>query len=208
MKIKARVRLVSVIAAAAVVMSGCQTTGGVSEEAAGAGIGALVGCGIGAAITGTARGCAGGAAIGGLLGFGVVKLSQYEARQVRSAKADQRLYGLTQSTDSTQVKIRKGKSTPKTVKAGDSVKIVTDYSLVLPRGETSTTVKESWALKKDGKVVMNMEPQRNSRESGGWAANAEIPIPSSAAAGTYVVVHRVEAGKSYDETESTFVVRS
>jgi hypothetical protein len=180
----------------------------VSEEVTGAGIGALVGCGIGAAITGTARGCAGGAAIGGLLGFGVVKLSQYQARQVRSQKADQRMYGLTQPVDSTQVKIRKGKSAPKTVKAGDTVKLATDYSLMLPKGETTTTVKESWTLKKDGKIMANMEPQRNKREAGGWAADAEVPLPANAPPGTYVVVHRVEAGKSYDETESTFVVRS
>lgn len=208
MKSKVGLRLAAVIAAAGVVLSGCQTTGGVSEEVTGAGIGALVGCGIGAAITGTARGCAGGAAIGGLLGFGVVKLNQYQARQVRSEKADQRLYGLTQSVDSTQVKIRKGKSAPKTVKAGDTVKLATDYSLMLPKGESATTVKESWALKKDGKPVVSMEPQRNKREAGGWAADAEVTIPANVAPGTYVVVHRVEAGKSYDEAESTFVVRS
>lgn len=194
--------------ASGVVLSGCQTTGGVSEEVAGAGIGVLVGCGIGAAITGTARGCAGGAAIGGLLGYSVVKLNQYQARQVRSEKADQRMYGLTQSVDSTQVKIRKGKSAPKTVKAGDTVKLATDYSLMLPKGEASTTVKESWALKKDGKLMTPFEPQRNKREAGGWAAEAEVTIPPNVAPGTYVVVHRVEAGKSYDETESTFVVRS
>jgi hypothetical protein len=202
---------IAVVAAgmsAMVVFSGCQTTGETNEQVVGAGVGAALGCGVGLLVGGRAENCLAGAAAGGLLGWGVVKLNQYEARQVRSASADRRVYGLTQQVDSTQVKIRKGTSTPKRVRPGQDVDIATDYSVMLPPGDQSANVKESWVLKKDGKVLANLPPQTNRRTAGGWAASAVIPIPSDAAPGTYVVEHKVSAGSSYDSDESTFTVRS
>jgi hypothetical protein len=191
-----------------IVLSGCQTTGEANEQAMGAGVGAALGCGVGLLIGGRAENCLAGAAAGGLLGWGVVKLNQYQAHQVRSASADQRVYGLTQAVNSPQVKIRKGTSAPRRVRPGQSVDISTDYSLMLPPGDRSAKVKESWVLMKDGKVLANLPPQTNRRTAGGWAASAEIPIPGDAAPGTYVVEHKVSAGSSYDEDESTFTVRS
>lgn len=201
-------RLAAVATAAGIVLSGCQTTGGTRAQATGAGVGAALGCGVGLLVGGRAEHCLAGAAAGGLLGWGVVKLSQYQAQQVRTTASDQRVYGLTRPVDSTQVKIRNGTSTPNRVKAGQDVKIAMDYSLMLPPDQSTTPVKESWVLKKDGKVLANLPPQTNQRSAGGWAASAAIPIPRDAKPGTYVIEHRVKAGSSYDEDESTFVVRS
>ena len=176
----------------------------------GAGWGAVVGgaggCIIGLAFGG-ASGCAKGAIAGGVVGavtgWGAVK---YQAEQVRTAKADQRMYPLIKPVDSAQVKIRKGTSTPHRVKPGKTVKLSTDYSVTLPQNMQSTAVKESWVLKKDGEVLADLPSQDSQRSSGGWAADATIPIPRDAVPGTYVIDHKVQAGASYDTDESTFVV--
>jgi hypothetical protein len=195
--------------AASLVASGCATTGSEGEQQAlGAGLGAALGCGVGALITRDAKGCAAGAAIGGVVGFTVVKLNQYQAKQVRSATAEERLYGLTKPVDSAQVKIRKGVSTPKAVRAGQAVVITTDYSVLLPKADPEVAVAESWSLKKDGKVLYSLPAQQNERTPGGWAATATIDVPANAPPGTYVVEHKVQAGSSYDTDESTFVVKS
>jgi hypothetical protein len=205
-------RMTSVLAvavAAGLVVSGCATMDSEGQQQAlGAGLGAAVGCGIGALITRDARGCAAGAAIGGVVGFTVVKINQYQAKQVRSETADQRVYGLTKPADSAQVKIRKGVSTPRTVKAGQEVVISTDYSVRLPQSESSVSVSETWLLKKDGKVLYSLPAQQNERTPGGWLATAAIPVPADAPPGTYVVEHKVKAGSSYDTDKSTFIVKS
>lgn len=202
-------RLVVVgLLSSAVALSGCQSTGGTQDQVAGAGIGALVGAGVGALVTGNARGAAAGAAIGGLMGLAVVSINQYQARQVRSSSADTRIYGLSQPVSSPQVKIRQGSSSPKTVRAGQSIDINTDYSVLLPSGRASTNVTETWVLKKDGQQVAKLPAKSSTRSAGGWAAQAEITVPSGIEPGTYVIEHRVKSGSSYDTDESTFVVRA
>ncbi|MBK1708251.1 MULTISPECIES: glycine zipper domain-containing protein [Marichromatium] len=207
MKTPYRKGLTAAALAATVAVSGCQTTGDTQDQAAGAGIGALVGAGIGALVTGDARGAAAGAAIGGALGWSVVALNQYQSRQVRSSAADSRVYGLSKPVERTQVKIRRGSNSPRTVGRGQSVDLVTDYSVMLPPSVSRTSVTESWTLKKDGRSVARLPAKTSTRSAGGWAAQAEITIPSDVPPGTYVIEHRVKAGSSYDTDESTFVVR-
>ncbi|WP_232424190.1 glycine zipper domain-containing protein [Imhoffiella purpurea] len=203
-----RVGLAVALVAVTVISSGCSSTGSVQDQAIGTTIGAALGCGVGALITRDARGCAAGAAVGAVVGFGSVVISQYNARQVRSASKDARVYGLSTAPSSPQVKIRKGKSSPRTVRHGDPVNISTDYSLALPKGVSKARVTESWVLKKDGKNVAKLPSKSASRAAGGWVADAEISIPSDVPTGTYLIEHRVQVGSSYDVDESTFVVRS
>jgi len=194
-------------------LGGCATQQGKDQAmgaAGGAVGGAALGCLTGWLATGRAGGCATGAAIGGAVGavagWGAVKISQYQAEQVRSAQADQRMYGLTKPVDSIQVKIRKGSSMPATVAPGETVKLTTDYSVMLPPDVPSTSVTEHWALMKDGKVLADLPAASVQRASGGWAADGSIPLPKNAPTGTYVVEHKVQAGNSYDTDESTFLV--
>ncbi len=193
-------------------LAGCATQQG-NDQLMGAGAGAVGGAALGCLIgyaAGGGSGCATGAAIGGaagaVAGWGAVKYSQYQASQVRTAQEDQRLYGLAKSVDTAQVKINKGTSKPSPVKPGDSVKLFTDYSVQLPANTKTTPVSESWTLKKDGKVLADLPPQNSQRSSGGWNADATVPIPKNASAGTYVIEHKVQAGNSYDTDESTFIV--
>lgn len=194
-------------------IGGCATQQGNDQlMGAGAGMvgGAALGCLTGFLAGGDAGGCAKGAAIGAAVGavtgWGAVKVSQYQATQVRTVQEDQQIYGLTKSVNSTQVKINKGTSNPKAVRPGDSVQLFTDYSVQLPANMASTPVSESWVLKKDGNVLAELPPQNNQRTAGGWNADATIPIPTNAELGTYVIEHKVLAGSSYDTDESTFVV--
>ncbi len=196
----------------AIALSGCATQQG-TDQLKGAGFGALggaaLGCVTGAIFSG-ASGCATGAAVGAVtgaaVGWGAVKISQYQAEQVRSAQADQQVYGLTKAVDSTQVKIRKGTSVPGTVKPGSTVQVTTDYSVMLPKNIPSATVMESWTLKKDNQVLASLPQPSVQRVAGGWSADASIPIPDNADPGTYVIEHRVQAGTSYDTDDSVFVV--
>lgn len=206
-------RLLALTLCPALMISGCATQQG-TDQLTGAGVGlaggAALGCLTGFLVSRDSGGCATGAAIGAVtgavVGWGAVKISQYQATQVRSAQEDQQIYGLTKSISTTQVKINKGTSTPNMVKPGESVKLFTDYSVQLPADMSSTQVAESWILKKDGKVLADLPPQNNQRTSGGWNADATIPIPTNAELGTYVIEHKVLAGNSYDTDESTFVV--
>ncbi|HTO99843.1 MAG TPA: hypothetical protein VMJ64_00610 [Anaerolineales bacterium] len=201
------------VALCATFFTGCATQQGNDQlKGAGAGLlgGAALGCLTGFIASGHASGCATGAAIGAatgaVVGWGAVRLSQYQAEQVRSAQDDQRLYGLSKPVDSTQVKIRKGTATPNTVRPGETVRVATDYSVILPQNMQSAPVSEGWTLKKDGKVLADLPQQNNQRTSGGWSADASIPIPTNAQPGTYVIEHKVQAGTSYDTDDSFFIV--
>lgn len=195
-----------------VLLSACATQQG-NDQMMGAGIGALGGAALGCAVGfaaggggGCAKGAAIGAAAGAVAGWGTVKYNQYQAEQVRTAQEDQRLYGLTKSVSTTQVKINKGSSQPRKVRPGDSVQLMTDYSVQLPRGMDAALVSQSWTLKKDGKVLAALPEQTFQRTAGGWNADASVPIPGNAGPGTYVVEHKIQSGNSYDTDESTFLV--
>jgi hypothetical protein len=198
---------ISAFALCVSMVSGCATMEE-NQQAMGAAGGAAVGCIAGLLIGGHGADCAKGAVIGGALGWGAVKVSQYQEKKVRSANEDRRVYGLTQPANDTVVKIRRGTVTPETVKPGQKLKLVTDYSLLLPKGVSSTQVAESWVITKDGKPLTEPEKQLVQRDAGGYAVGATIDIPASAAPGTYVIETKVEAGTSYDVDQSVFVVES
>jgi hypothetical protein len=201
-------KIMGVVAvAAAVAVSVCETTGGARDSVAGAGIGAALGCGIGALVKGS-RGCAVGAAVGAAAGLAYVAINHYQAKQVRTSTADRRVYGVTTQVSSTQVKIRSGSNSPTRVRPGQPVNIITDYSVLLPPGKSSTVVSESWVLKQDGKTVTSLPTKTETRDEGGWKSQAEITIPQGTPPGTYVIEHKVKAGSSYDTDTSSFVVRA
>lgn len=208
---KHKLKFIAAICSGALI-SGCATQQG-TDQMKGAGLGmvggATLGCLIGLA-AGGGKGCAMGAAIGAaagtVAGWGAVKINQYQAEQVRTVQDDQRMYPLIKPVNSAQVKIRKGTSTPNRVRPGEMVKVTTDYSVTLPPSMQSTAVTEHWVLKKDGEVLADLPQQDSQRTSGGWAADATIPIPTNAVPGTYVIDHKVQAGTSNDTDESTFVV--
>ncbi len=188
-------------------LSGCATTPGQQQQAWGAGLGALTGGGLAALAGGNRQAIAAGALAGGLIGWGAVKLSQYQATQTMTA-TQMEASGLARSVTTTTVNIRNGTATPGMVRPGNQVKLVTDYLVNAPAGTSSVQIAETWSLKKDGQPLAILPAVNQARGPGGYAAEATIPIPQNAAPGTYVVEHKVQAGPSYDVDESVFVVSS
>ncbi len=186
-------------------LSGCATTPGQQQQAWGAGLGALTGGGLAALAGGNRQAITAGALAGGLIGWGAVKLSQYQATQTMTA-TQMEANGLARSGTSTTVNIQNGTATPGMVGPGNQVKVVTDYLVNAPAGISSVPIAETWSLKKDGQPLATLPAANQVRVPGGYAAEAYIPIPQTAEPGTYVVEHKVQAGTSYDVDESVFVV--
>lgn len=188
-------------------LSGCVTTPGQQQQAMGAGLGALTGAGLAALAGGNRQAITAGALAGGFIGWGAVKLSQYQATQTMTA-TQMEANGLARSVTTTTVNIQNGTATPGMVRPGNQVKVVTDYLVNAPAGISSVQIAETWSLKKDGQPLATLPAANQVRAPGGYAAEAYIPIPQNADPGTYVVEHKVQAGTSYDIDESVFVVSS
>lgn len=185
---------------------GCATNNA-GRELTGAGIGAAMAAGIAALAGGDTKTIIASAAGGAVAGWSIAKLTNYQSNKTRTVEKDNEVFGLTEPAATTLVKIRRGSSSPETVKPGDFVNIVTDYSIIAPESVESIDVEESWQLKKDGKELAALDPQFNKRSVGGWATKAQILIPPEAENGTYVIEHKIQAGTSYDVDQSVFVVQ-
>jgi len=175
-----------------------QILGGILGAAGGAAVGALAGRGDPGAIVAGAVG-------GAVVGWGAVKLTQYHAERVRPAGQEAKALGYSGS-QGTVVKIRGASTTPGHLKPGQAVILNMDYTVLAPADTASVPVRETWELWKDNQVLTKLPPQDEEREPGGWAARASIDLPAGAEPGTYIVKNRVEAGSSYDERETHFVI--
>ncbi|MGR9100097.1 MAG: hypothetical protein ACU826_05985, partial [Gammaproteobacteria bacterium] len=142
--------------------TGCATTEQ-NQQLSGAAVGAVAGGLLTGLLTGNVGYGIAGAAAGAAMGWGAVKLAQYNSRQVRTPAQDQQLYGFTPSANSVLVKLNKGSASPDTVSPGQQVNIYSDYSLSLPPSQSGENVTETWILKKDGKTIFESPPQVTTR---------------------------------------------
>ena len=186
-----------------VLLTGCATW----EQSAGL---AALGC---AAAGGLAGGLTGSAAIGGatFAGCGAIAaigIYSYHTSQTRTAQQDQQLYGYTAPVNSTEVKIRNAMASPERVKAGDTVKLTLDYSVMAPKGTQNVNVDESMVLKHDGKVLQTLSERPINRPLGGSSSEVDFTVPAKMPSGTYVIEQKVTAGTSYDVRPAVFVVGS
>jgi hypothetical protein len=137
---------------------------------------------------------------------------QYRDTQTRTANIDRQVYAKQDPTfyrgANTAVKIRNSSSSPESVRAGDKLKVVTDYSVVAPQDTREVTVKESLVLKKNGNIVGTLAERSIQRGVAGWISEVDFPVSAKLPPGTYVIEHRVQAGTSYDSDSSIFVVRT
>lgn len=184
----------------ALITLGCQTAG------QSAGLGAVLGAGAGAVI-GHQSGHAGegaliGAAIGGLAGWGIHKV---KARRMANAQqtAQQQNYdpasGLKLSlTDGTKV-------APVNVKPGGNTTAVLEYA-ALGTGPNGVPVRETFQLKKDGKVVKELYDATSTRTDGTWQSPIEFTLPSQAPTGQYMVAQSVSANGQSAQRDVTFTV--
>jgi hypothetical protein len=119
---------------------------------------------------------------------------------------DTQAIGNTENTSQAVVTIRRAICKPEEVRPSETVTVEMEYSVTAPHDSPPVYVEESWVLEKDDKVLTKFPPKRMLRSVGKWLVDAKIPIPQGAEPGAYFVVHRVQAGKIYDESGSFFFV--
>lgn len=182
-------------------LSGCATM----EQSAGL---AALGCAGVGALTGVLTSSAGiGAGAGaGCIALAGVALYNYHSSQTRTVQQDQQLYGYTAPVNSTEVKIRNATAYPEMVRAGDTLKIGMDYSVMAPNGTQNVDVQETMVLKHDGKVLKTLSERPVARQLGGGSSEVDFKIPDKMPPGTYVIEQKVQAGTSYDIRPTVFVV--
>ena len=177
-----------------------QGLGAVVGAAAGAATGALAG-------KGDTKAILAGATAGAVVGWAAVKLVQYHAEKTASAQQEAQALGYKPS-DGTVLRIQGSEATPEQIAPGQTVALKTEYSVLAPSEKTTVPVKERIELWKDNKRLQDLSTQVVPREPGRWSAEAELPMPKNAPAGTYVVKTRVEGQGSYDERETHFVLKT
>lgn len=149
---------------------------------------------------------AGAGAGAGCLALAALGIYNYHSSQTRTVTQDQELYGYTAPVNSTEVKIRNATASPETVKAGDTLKIGMDYSVMAPKGTPNVNVQETMVLKRDGKVLETLSERPVARSLGGGSSEVDFKIPAKMPPGTYVIEQKVQAGTSYDVRPAVFVV--
>lgn len=195
-----KIKLVTVICAS-VTFAGCATMG--ESMALGA-----VGCAGVGALTGVLTGSA---AIGAGAGAGCMTLAglaiySYHTSQTRTAEQDQKLYGYSTPVSGTEIKIRSADASPKTAKAGQTVKLVLDYSVIAPQNTSQVAVQEKMVLKKDGKVLKDLSDRSVQRPLGGSGSQVDFSVPEKMPAGTYVIENTVKTGNSYDTRDTVLII--
>lgn len=105
-----------------------------------------------------------------------------------------------------EIHLKTSIASPEVVNPGDTVNIRSGYSLNVPGVGRTVDVRESYALKKNGDVLITSEPVIRLHSTGEYSIDAAIPIPPNAAPGTYVVETKVKADTAFDKREVTFVV--
>lgn len=184
-------------------MTGCASNGGLNPIVAGA---ACTAIGVAVGVTTGKAGWGAGAA-GGCLAI-AWSISHYLSTQIRTVKEDQKLYGygLDAPVTSVTVKIRNANATPNTIKMGEEITAITEYSVMVPKEGQKAEVTETSILKKDGTVLFSADPKTEMRAAGGWNMEIAIPMPRDAEPGTYIIEQRIKAGTSNDVRELPFVV--
>lgn len=195
-----KIKIISIVCTS-VLLTGCATT----EQSMG--LGALGCAGVGV-LTGVLTGSSGiGAGAGaGCMALATVAILSYHSSQTRTASQDQQLYGYTTPVNGTEVKIRDAIASPKTVKAGDTVKLGLDYSVIAANGTQDVNVEEIMVLKKDGKELKPLSARTIKRPLGGSGSEVDFAVPSKMPPGTYVIENKVKTGTSYDVRDAVLII--
>lgn len=190
----------------AIVCTGALLTGCATMEQSMA-LGAI-GCAGAGILTGALTGSAGlGAGAGaGCMALTGMAIYGYHSSQTRTAAQDQQLYGYTTPVNGTEVKIRDAIASPKSVKAGDTVKLGLDYSVIAPNGTQDVNVEEIMVLKKDGKVLKPLSERTVKRPLGGSGSEVDFSVPTKMPPGTYVIENKVKIGTSYDVRDAVLII--
>lgn len=140
---------------------------------------------------------------GGLLGGGVGRYADEEARAYAQAARD---YGYT-AAQGTLLILDSVRANPAIVAPGDPVNVNAEYGVLLPEPGKVLTVVETREFLKDGATAGKVSIEVD-RAAGGYFSTVPFTIPSGAAAGNYQVVVTIESkdGTIRDRRETFFKV--
>jgi serine/threonine protein kinase len=120
-----------------------------------------------------------------------------KAKEVPQKPLDEQNAG--KGISSSRVKIQHASSTPEKVKVGDTVMIVTDYSVMAPAAIKQVEVEESWLLKKKGETrpILKFGPRHRSI-SGRDVVKFSTIVPPGTKPGAYIIEHKIQTGIDCD----------
>jgi len=175
-------------------LGGCA---GMSEQqkdgAAGAGIGVLLGGVAGGLLDsknpgrGAALGALAGGMLGGAVGWGV---GEYRVRRVKSFEqaASEASYTPEQGL---QTKIDRTAVVPQRLRAGDTLTLKTQYTVLAPRND-DIQVKEAHTIFFNNQLVEQLPPKHRTLKRGTDETSYDVKLPNDLPEGQYIVVTTVE----------------
>jgi hypothetical protein len=181
-------------------VSGCQTVSEHQPTAIGAGVGAASGAAIGGLATRSATGAVVGGLLGGLAGGAIGYYLERKDRE-RDEAAAETGYSPAQGTI---VRVETTDVSPASAKAGDTVSLLTTYTVLTPYGEP-VTVRETREVRQNGALVANPSTQIQ-RANGTFTSGLPIRLPRTARPGTYEVTTTIDAADRTSRSTTTFTV--
>lgn len=147
-----------------------------------------------------------GAIVGGLLGGltgGVIGKAMETQKQEYAETAKAYNYTPTQGTI---VHMEKVEALPATIKAGDTIHLISHYSLLTPDPSQELSVVEWRKITKAGQAVGD-PGLRVQRKGGTWATTIPLTLSNNAEPGVYKVDMEVQANGSQSSKTTTFTVK-
>ena len=190
--------LLIVLAASA----GCESIRENPKTAIGAGGGAAAGGVAGGLIARNTTGVVVGGLVGALAGGAI---GYYLDRQdrTRDQAVSETAYNPAQGN---VVKVEQVVARPDPVAVGDTVNIVATYTLLTPKADQTTSVRETREIRHNGALVANPTTEF-SRANGTFTSALPITLPAAAGRGAYEVTTTVTAGDRISRGTTTFTVR-
>jgi hypothetical protein len=175
--------------------------GALGGAAAGAAIGSIIGAATGSPATGAWVGAASGAIVGGI---GGALYARHMNQQMRSREMAAQQYNYSSSRGAV-VDINEVRTTPSTVRPGQTVDIYTTYTILTPQ-DTPAQVTLYRQVTRNGQVVGQPHSVQASNQNGTYQDRVGFTVPRSAPPGTYTVNNRIASSYGTAERSAYFTV--
>ena len=186
---------------ASVALGGCETIRENPKTSIGAGAGAAAGGVAGGLIGRNTTGVVVGGLLGGLAGGAI---GYYLERQDRNRAQAASEVGYNPS-EGTVVRVEQVQANPASVRAGQTVNVVTTYTLLTPQGDRTVAVRETREIRHNGALVANPTTEF-SRTDGTYTSALPITLPANADRGAYEVTTTVAVADRVSRGSTTFRV--
>jgi hypothetical protein len=180
MKVKGGMWL-ALIAAAMLVMPGCEFIKEHDKAAIGVGAGALGGAAIGG-LAGDSEGAVIGAVVGALAGGAIGAYLDHKDKTAEETREEQD-YSPEQGV---RLELTAVSADPQTVAPGEEVRLKATYAVMTPDPNEKIVVRETRVITFNGQTVAETAVEVN-RTSGTYTGEVPIELPPTSAAGTYEV---------------------